>query len=242
VPVSLLALVSMVLYGPNMTAQTSSAFMPQPALTLSQLLMYNSLVRQREIATTSRPTTRHSQDRETPLPIYLGIMIHTKTRKRALVDTLFDLGLCISYDRVLDISTELGTRICYHYEVEKAVCPPQLKGGLFTTAAVDNIDHNPSSTSAHDSFHGTGISLFQHPSDAFTGVQRNVATNPDNTQRGRKRKAAQLPDTYTNVPPVALLRQVPPVPKIEGPNKADCQLMPQAMQKEYRYVKFDKCI
>ncbi|KAK1900200.1 Calpain-like protease palB/RIM13 [Dissostichus eleginoides] len=82
VPVSLLALVSMVLYGPNITAQTSSAFIPQPALTLSQLLLYNSLVRQREIATTSRPTTRHSKDRETPLPIYLGIMIHTKTRKR----------------------------------------------------------------------------------------------------------------------------------------------------------------
>ncbi|KAF3847137.1 hypothetical protein F7725_020165, partial [Dissostichus mawsoni] len=39
VPVSLLALVSMVLYGPNITAQTSSAFIPQPALTLSQLLL-----------------------------------------------------------------------------------------------------------------------------------------------------------------------------------------------------------
>lgn len=169
-------------------------------------------------------------------------MIHMKTCKRALVDTFFDLGLCISYDRVLDISTELGNKICHHYEVEKAVCPPQLKGGLFTTAAVDNIDHNPSSTSAHDSFHGTGISLFQHPHDTFTGVQQNVATNPDNTQRGPKRKAAQLPDMYTNVPPVAMLRQDPPVPKVEGPNKADCQLMPEAMQKEYRYVQFYQLI
>ena len=186
VPVSL---VSMVLYGTNITTQTSSASMPQPALTLSQLLMYNCLVRQSKTAT----ITRHSQDRETPLPVYLGIMVHTKTRKRALVDTLFNLRLCISYDRVLDISRELGNKICYHYEVEKAVCPPQLKDGLFTNAAVDNIDHNPSSTSAHDSFHGTGISLFQHPDDAFTGVQRNVATIPGDTQRGPKRKAAQLP-------------------------------------------------
>ncbi|XP_014664507.1 PREDICTED: uncharacterized protein LOC106806883 [Priapulus caudatus] len=243
VPVSLLALVSMVLYGPNITTQSSSVFTPQPALTLSQLLMYNSLVCQREIATTNRPTTWHSQDRETPLPIYLGIMIHTKTRKRALVDTLFDLGLCISYDRVLDISTELGNKICQYYEVEKAVCPPQLKGGLFTTAAVDNIDHNPSSTSAYDSFHGTGISLFQHPDDAFTGVQRNVATNPDNTQRSPKRKPAQLPDTYTNVPPVSMLRQDPPVPKVEGPNKADCLLIPEArLQKEYRWLEQMKTV
>jgi hypothetical protein len=52
--------------------------MPLPALTLSQLLMYNCLVRQSKTAT----ITRHSQERETPLPIYLGIMVHTKTRKR----------------------------------------------------------------------------------------------------------------------------------------------------------------
>ena len=42
---------------------------------------------------------------------------------------------------------------------------PHLKGQLFTTAAVDNIHYNPSSTTASGSFHGTGISLFQHPSD-----------------------------------------------------------------------------
>ena len=64
------------------------------------------------------------------------------------MDTLHDLGLCISYNRILDISTELGNNICNHYEVEKAVCPPKLKSGLFTTSVVDNIDHNPSSTMA----------------------------------------------------------------------------------------------
>ena len=113
VPVSLMALVSMVLYGTNITTQTSSTLMPQPALTLSQLLMYNSLVRQSKTAT----ITRHSQDRETPLPMYLGIMVHTKNRKKALVDTLFNLGLCISYDRVLDVSTELGNKVCLYYEL-----------------------------------------------------------------------------------------------------------------------------
>ena len=232
VPVSLLALVSMVLNGTNITTQPSSASMPQPALTISQLLMFNCMACQRKTAA----ITRHSQERETPLPMYLGIMVHTKTRKRALVDSLFDLGLSISYDRVLDISTELGNKLCNYYEMVKAVCPPQLKSDVVTTAAVDNIDHNPSSTSAHDSFHGTGISLFQHPDDSIPGVQRNVDTIPGDTQRGPRRKAAQLPDTYTNVPPVAPLRQVPPIPLLDGPNQADCQLMPQAMQMEHRYV------
>ena len=167
VPVSLLTLVAMVLNGPNIKAQSSFSTTPQPVLTISQLLMYNMLGSRRENQTAS--STRHSQVRETPLPIYLGVMIHTKTRKRELVDNLYELGLSISYDRVLGISNDLGNKICHHYSMEQAVCPPELKGGLFTTAAVDNIDHNPSSTTAHDSFHGTGISLFQHPDRTFSG-------------------------------------------------------------------------
>ncbi|KAG0694558.1 hypothetical protein GWK47_027185 [Chionoecetes opilio] len=43
VPVSLLALVAMVLNGPNI--KSSSSTMPQPVLTISQLLMSNSMVR-----------------------------------------------------------------------------------------------------------------------------------------------------------------------------------------------------
>ncbi len=38
-------------------------------------------------------------------------MIHAKTRKKNLVDELFDLGLCISYDRVLSLSAEMGNRV-----------------------------------------------------------------------------------------------------------------------------------
>jgi len=58
---------------------------PQPVLTISQLLMFNSFVCRRETIAVS--ATRHSQ-RETPLPVYLGVMVHTKTCKRDLVDTV----------------------------------------------------------------------------------------------------------------------------------------------------------
>ena len=80
-------------------------------------------------------------------------MLPTKTCKRELVDTLYDLGLSVSYYRVVDISTKLGKNSYSLYHTEKAVCPPKLKCSLFTTAAVDNTDHNPSSTSSHDAFH-----------------------------------------------------------------------------------------
>ena len=48
------------------------------------------------------------------------------------------------------------------YLSEGLICPSVLRKGLFTTAAVDKIDHNPSSTTSKSSFHGTGISIFQH--------------------------------------------------------------------------------
>lgn len=232
VPNSLLALVAMVVNGPNIKAQSSSSQMPQPILTIAQLLMHNSLMRCRQTQSTS--AVRHSQERETPLPMYVGIMIHTKTRKRELVDNLYQLGLSISYDRVLGISTELGNKICHQYQKEKAVCPQQLKCGLFTTAAVDNIDHNPSSTTSLKSFHGTGISLFQHPDNKFSGAKRcfmHENRGPNET------KISYLPESYTTVPPVGLISRFPSLPKQEGPTKVDCQLISLALAKEYDWLK-----
>lgn len=237
VPDTLLDLVSMILNGTNAPAHVNDNTVHQSSLTLSQLLMFNSVSKDRPETATTTSAMRHSPERETPLPVYLGVVIHTKTRKKELVDMLFSLGLSISYDRVLSISTELANDICNFYETEKAVCPPQLRGGLFTTAAVDNIDYNPSSTTSHDSFHGTGISLFQHPSNEDSGVDRTstVGTNGDHDRDAGAKKVAHLPESYSSVPPVSQCRQDPPLPMLDGPNKADGQLIPQAMDKEYRY-------
>ena len=162
-------------------------------------------------------TARHSQLRETPLPVYLSVMLHTKTRTRELVDSLFILVLSICYNRVLSISTDLGNILCRHYEVEKAACPPNLRSSLFTTAAADNIDHNPSSTSAHDSFHGTGISLFQHQSSESRGVQRVVlAENHDVSSASTKRTLSKLQEPYTTVPPLVRGKRDVPVPFLDG--------------------------
>ena len=68
-------------------------------------------------------------------------MLHAATRKRYLIDKLHKLGLFISYDPVLQISTDLANTVCRLYE-EGVVCPPNLKMNVFTMAPVDNIDHN----------------------------------------------------------------------------------------------------
>ena len=177
VPNVIVAMVNMVLDGPSIKNQSLSSS-TQAALSIAQLLKFNSVKQRRKQGATKTqepPAVRHSTYQETPLPTYVGLMLHAETRKRGLVDKLFSLGLSISYDRVLRLSAQMGNSVCQLYHIEQVVCPPTLRSNVFTTAAVDNIDHNPSATTAKNSFHGTGISLLQHPTCADEGVARSIA-------------------------------------------------------------------
>ena len=114
VPASLLSLVKMILYGPNIVEQACSSGKVQAALTISQLLQYNTRVRCRDKEVKQE---RRNKCRETPLSthVYVGISVHAKTRSRDLVETLHDLQISVSYDRVLAISTDLGNEACCRY-------------------------------------------------------------------------------------------------------------------------------
>ena len=86
-----------------------------------------------------------------------------------------------------------------------------MRKGIFTTSAVDNIDHNPSATTAMSSFHGTGISLFQHPMEDSQGEDRSIVLLGD---KPKSEKISPLPETYTNVRP-AYLKAKPEPPILE---------------------------
>ena len=93
------------------------------------------------------------------------------------------------------------------YENENCVCPSTLRDNLYTTGNIDNIDHNPSSTSSRDSFHGTAISITQHTTNENAGVVRiHMETAQDRSQL----KGKFLPKSYTDVPPVSLTNNTTP--------------------------------
>lgn len=118
------------------------------------------------------------------------------------------------------------------------MCPPKLRNNVFVTAGVDNIDHNPSST-AHDSFHGTAISLIQHPTAENRGTERDTPVL-DATVQAEKR-VAPLPMTFYNVPPAALHVKDPLVPKV--PNAVDLtETAVSDSGKEVEYKWLDKVI
>ena len=87
-------------------------------------------------------------------------MVHAKTRKRSLVEKLAVEGLSISYSRVREIQDNITRQLCQYLD-EGIVCPRNIEKGLFTVAAIDNVDHDPSSATAKCSFHGISISICQ---------------------------------------------------------------------------------
>ncbi|KAK3747349.1 hypothetical protein QZH41_019686, partial [Actinostola sp. cb2023] len=72
-----------------------------------------------------------------------------------------------------------------------------------------------------------------HADDNFSGIVRDVPV-PDCSSK--EKKIASLPESYATVTPVVCCKNDPPLPKLDGSNKSDCQLITQAMQKEYRWL------
>jgi len=231
IPQSLLALVSMIMDGTNIKNKDPDTFR-QSALTVAQLLQFNSSTRRRASST----GIRHNTDKETPLPVYLGLLIHGQTRKRELVETLFHLGVSISYDRVLDISTNMATAAATQYEKDGVVCPLILRRHLFTTAAIDNIDHNPTSTTAHTSFHGTGISLFQNRATESDGTERERTPTENSGRIAHSSSHYSLPESYTNVKPVSLRTKEPVIPPTEDHPATNDILLKTALGDEHVWL------
>lgn len=186
IPTTLKLFLSLLLNGSNAKNLESS-------LTLAQLIYFNTKVRGSSVV-----KSRHSKDREPPIPLFVGLHVHTQTRTKKTVNTLYRMGMSVSYDRVLEIENSLATAVCKRFEKESLVCPANLRNGLVTVGALDNIDYNPSSTTAQGSFHGTGISIFQLPSHDHSGIVRDPIVIEDAPS-----KFFSLPGKYVNVPAVS---------------------------------------
>src|SRR6218665_3385685 len=133
-------LISMVLNGPGINREEQ--IYSQTCHTICRLIVFNS----KNKTTLPGKKIRHSLTGEPPLPIYFGLEIHAGLRSKKLVDRLFNLGMSISYDRVQQIERQIEITILKRFQSEGVVCPSQLRKGLFLVRALDNIDHNPSST------------------------------------------------------------------------------------------------
>ena len=202
VPESLLTLIKMLLYGSNIENQSEcNESKDRKVTSLCELLYFNAIKNDKPIKDSG--SSRHNIDKETPTAIYVAMLIHAKTRSKDIIDKLHNLGLCISYKRLMEIQNKIANSVCTKYLHDEVVCPPQLSNAVFTCSAVDNIDHNPSSTTAVDSFHGTAISLVQFPNEDIP-VEESIRLSQDSDI---KSNIVSLPQNYTEIPPVPAVKE-----------------------------------
>ena len=67
---------------------------------------------------------------------------------------------------------QLWNSIYTQFESDGVICATKLCSNVFTKFAVDNTDHNPSSRSTKDSWHGAAISSTQHLESKVEGMKR----------------------------------------------------------------------
>ena len=113
---------------------------------------------------------RYAKTHETPMMNYIPLKIASATRSRNLVDMFFNLGLCISYDGVLEIIKNIYGNFCESYESNKFFFPNILKMELFTVMLKDNIDLNSKSNFIQWHYHETSRSMIQFKTNENEGT------------------------------------------------------------------------
>ena len=90
IPYNLKLLISMIIFGPTLCNEECVNIDSQACLTISQLIVFNA----KKKSPSDNKSSRHCLDREPPLPIYLGLNIHSQARSKKMIDQLN--GLCMT--------------------------------------------------------------------------------------------------------------------------------------------------
>ena len=97
-PASLKLILSMILNGATLKDQKQES---QACLTISQAILFNAKKKASDAV-----KLRHVLEREPPLPVYIGMCVHSMSRNKTLIKQLHTMGLSISYDRVIQLEDQ----------------------------------------------------------------------------------------------------------------------------------------
>ena len=180
------------------------------SLSISQTLMYNFRLNRDK----KKPSLykRHDRAKETPFPLYVAVKVYSASRSKTLLNWLyFCAGLSISYNRLLDVTKDMASRMLAQYEHDGVFIPRNLLKNVFTIFAKDNIDSNARSTTATKHYHGTSLSIFQFPTTDNPGekIEYDLDLQNEGNQTNSK-KIEKLPESFTLIKhflsPISTLR------------------------------------
>ena len=104
----------------------------QETLSVAQIIMWNNCKSNKKVNGGQLIKRLHAKTHETTMMIYIQLKIYSVTRSRNLIDMLFNLGLFICYDRVLETTKNIYKNLRESYENNKFFFPNILKMGLFS--------------------------------------------------------------------------------------------------------------
>ena len=102
----------------------------QSSKTIAQLVTHSS-----SVTLLSRPV----KERETPVPVYIGLKLYASLRTKTVIQRFFSLGLSLSYDRRLPICNNISLNMLKKYDL-KGVFVATLETSTFI--AKNNVDLN----------------------------------------------------------------------------------------------------
>ena len=189
VPIQLQILCSLLIDGCDPKLQGFS----QCSKTVSQLVMYQYR-KMTGHSTDVVSLRRHPKERETPVPVYVGLKLYAVVRCKTVIQRLHSLGISISYERCLIICNNISLNMLKRYERDGVFVSSNLTLGTFTVIAKDNIDLNARSTKVKHHFHGISMTAMQFPSKDRPGFEQQVLY--DLSLKIDKNHKLDLPEDY----------------------------------------------
>ena len=196
VPEELRSFINTILQGPSILREQGNIEIDQCvhgrakiACSISQLLIYNTHSGTHHATKTN--TIRHNREHETPFPLYQGLKMHGEARLKKQIDNAHELGLSVSYGRVMEVKQAIARAVCKRHVDDGVVLPTNLRSKVFVTYDMDNLDSHNKGNFSQDEFHGTALSATNHLSLDNHGVKRDsIQLDFSDTS------VPQLPDSY----------------------------------------------
>ena len=132
----------------------------------------------------------------------------------------------------MEVKQAIARAVCKCHVEDGVVLPTNLRGNVFVTHDVDNLDSHNMGNFSQDEFHGTALSATNHLSNENQGVKRALIKLDLSDA-----SAPQLPDSYAVVPPVELDNNPMFVPRsINSPLRPSHNLVQGAKMKDESWM------
>ena len=149
---------------------------------------------------------RHSRDKECPINRYISLNLYSIVRSNSFVQILFQLGIVLSYDRILSFVNEVSQVVKDLHSGDK-VLHSTLRMGIFTSFIDDNLYKNSSSVDAKARFHGIAMSVVKFLTADSPGLVRTKRYE-DPCEVEKASKICRVLDYLINVPAVDVPKEI----------------------------------